>query len=118
MRESTSPGRRSCCSEIASFGKDARMTNDDDLVRDNAADHRFELAVDEHLAFSVYEIDGPVITFVHTVVPEPLEGQGIGSRLISGALDQVRARGLKVRPQCSFVRRFIERHAKYQHLLA
>ncbi len=42
----------------------------------------------------------------------------MASRLISGALAQVRARGLKVRPVCIFVRAYIERHPEWQDLLA
>ena len=87
-------------------------------VRDNAAAHRFELVVDRHLSFSEYTLDGDVITFTHTIVPPALEGHGVASRLISGALAQVRARGLKVRPVCKFVKAYIERHPEWQDLLA
>ncbi|MFA6116466.1 MAG: GNAT family N-acetyltransferase [Sphingomonas sp.] len=87
-------------------------------VRDNATAHRFELVVDRHLSFSEYTLDGDVITFTHTIVPPALEGHGVASRLISGALAQVRDRGLKVRPVCKFVRAYIERHPEWQDLLA
>lgn len=87
-------------------------------VRDNIAAHRFELVVDRHLSFSEYTLDGDVITFTHTIVPPALEGHGVASRLISGALAQVRARGLKVRPVCKFVKAYIERHPEWQDLLA
>jgi len=91
------------------------MTED---VRDNIAAHRFELVVDRHLSFSDYTLDGDVIIFTHTIVPPSLAGKGVASRLISGALAQVRERGLKVRPDCSFVRGYIERHPEWQDLLA
>lgn len=87
-------------------------------VRDNTAHHRFELVVDRHLAFSEYTLDGDVLTFTHTIVPPSLQGTGVGSRLVEGALTQVRARGLKVRPDCSFVRAYIGRHPEWQDLLA
>lgn len=87
-------------------------------VRDNPADHRFELVVDRHLAFSDYTLEGNVITFTHTLVPPALEGHGVASRLISGALAQARDRGLKVRPVCEFVKAYIDRHAEWQDLLA
>ncbi len=54
---------------------------------------------------------------MHTEVPPELGGKGIGSKLIKGALDQVRAEGLKVIAQCPFVKAFIEKNAAYQDLL-
>ena len=62
-------------------------------IVNNKADHRYELAVDGHIAATYYEIAGGVITFEHTEVPPELGGKGIGSKLIKGALDQVRADG-------------------------
>jgi uncharacterized protein len=87
-------------------------------VVNNTSKHRYELAVDGHVAATYYAIDGGVITFIHTEVPPELGGKGIGSKLIRGALDQVRADGLKVVPQCPFVKAFIDKNAAYQDLLA
>ena len=87
-------------------------------IIDNKADHRFELEVEGHLATEHYKRDGNVITFEHTDVPKELGGKGIGSKLVQGALDQVRTAGLKVIPQCPFVKAWIEKHADYQDLVA
>ena len=89
----------------------------DNTVSNEPAHHRFELAVDGHIAASYYEIADGVITFIHTEVPPELGGKGIGSKLIKGALDQVRADGLKVIAQCPFVKAYIEKHADYADLL-
>ena len=86
-------------------------------VVNNRTEHRYELAVDGHIAASYYELAGPVITFVHTEVPPELGGKGIGSRLIGGALDQVRSEGLKVVAQCPFVKAYIDKHTDYADLL-
>jgi uncharacterized protein len=86
-------------------------------VVNNKAQHRFELAVDGHIAATCYEISGGIITIVHTEVPPELGGKGIGSKLIKGALDQVRADGLKLIAQCPFVRAYIEKHPEYADLL-
>ena len=86
-------------------------------VVNNKADHRYELAVDGHIAATYYKVEGKIITFVHTEVPPELSGKGIGSKLIRGALDQVRADGFKVIAQCPFVKAFIEKNADYQDLL-
>ena len=88
-----------------------------DTVTNNPPHHRYELAVDGHIAATYYEIADGVITFIHTEVPPELGGKGIGSKLIKGALDQVRADGLKVIAQCPFVRAYIEKHPEYADLL-
>jgi hypothetical protein len=86
-------------------------------VVNNKPHHRYELAVDGHIAATYYKIDAGVITFIHTEVPPELSGKGIGSKLIQGALDQVRAEGLKVIAQCPFVKGYIEKHPEYADLL-
>ena len=86
-------------------------------VLNNNAKQRYELAVEGHIAATYYSIADGVITFIHTEVPPELGGKGIATKLIRGALDQVRADGLKVIAQCPFVKAFIEKHPDYQDLL-
>jgi predicted GNAT family acetyltransferase len=86
-------------------------------VSDNPALGRYELAVDGHIAATNYEIADGVITFDHTEVPPELAGKGVGSRLVQGALDQVRAKGLKVVARCEFVKGWIGKHPDYAGLL-
>ena len=86
-------------------------------IIDNKTHHRFELDVEGHVAKSFYRIENGVITFIHTEVPPELGGKGIGSRLIKGALDQVRTSGLKVIAECPFVKAYIEKHAEYADLV-
>lgn len=87
-------------------------------VIDNIAEQRFELAVDGHTAIAAYERDGDVVVFTHTVVPNALRGQGVGSRLIEGALVQIRAAGGKIRPLCTFVAGYLAQHPEWQDLRA
>ena len=61
---------------------------------------------------------GDVVTFTHTVVPPEAEGHGVGSRLVAGALEQVRAAGLTIVPACAFVAAYVERHPEVRDLLA
>ena len=87
-----------------------------DIVN-NKAQHRFELTVEGHLAAAYYKLEGNVITFIHTEVPPELGGKGVGSKLVQGALDQVRAEGMKVIPSCPFVKAWIGKHPEYKDLL-
>ncbi len=84
-----------------------RMTAE---VLNNASGHRFELAVDGSVAAAHYELAPGVITFTHTEVPKDLGGRGIGTRLVKGALAQVRRDGLKVVPRCPFVKAYLDKH--------
>jgi predicted GNAT family acetyltransferase len=86
-------------------------------VRNNTALKRFELNADGHVAVANYRLSPGVITFMHTEVPAELSGRGIGSALARGALDQVRAQGLKVVAQCPFIGAFIRKHPEYRDLL-
>jgi len=49
-------------------------------VVNNKAHHRYELAVDGHMAAAYYKLADGVITFVHTELPPELGGKGIGSK--------------------------------------
>lgn len=79
---------------------------------------RFELVVDGATAIAAYERRGDTLILNHTEVPPELGGQGIGTRLIAGALDQVRARGETIVPACSFVARYVETHPEVRDLVA
>lgn len=83
----------------------------------NEAAQRFELTVDGATAFAAFVRFPGGINYNHTVVPPALEGRGIGSALVRHALDYARAEHLRVQPDCSFVRAYIERHPAYQDLL-
>lgn len=86
-------------------------------VRDNPEKHQFELIVDGHTALAAYRLKPDAIVFTHTEVPKELGGRGIGSQLAKGALDQARARGLRVVPVCPFIKAYIEKHPEYADLV-
>jgi predicted GNAT family acetyltransferase len=88
-------------------------------VTDNSERSRYEIEVDGTLAgWIAYRAREGVVTMVHTEVEPEWEGRGVGAELVRGALDDVRVRGLKVRPLCPFVAAYIERHPEYQDLVA
>jgi uncharacterized protein len=88
-----------------------------DTVRDNTDLSRFELDHDGRTAVAYYQLSPGVITFRHTEVPPEMSGHGIGSRLVQGALEAARARGLKVVPKCPFVAAYMAKHPEFNDLL-
>jgi predicted GNAT family acetyltransferase len=87
-------------------------------VRDERAAERYAITVGgEPAGFAQYRDRGPALAFVHTEIDDRFEGQGLGGRLVSAALDDVRSRGLAVLPLCPFVRGYIARHHEYLDLV-
>jgi uncharacterized protein len=91
---------------------------DTPAVRNNPALSRFELDTGDGVAVASYRATPGVLTFYHTEVPRQLRERGIASRLVHGALEQLRAEGLKLVPRCDFVRHYIDTHPEFQDLVA
>jgi len=86
-------------------------------VHDNAPRSRFELAAEGATALAYYRLANGVMTFTHTEVPPQFRQRGI-ARLVQGALEAARARGLKIVPRCSFVANYVAPHPEFGDLLA
>jgi predicted GNAT family acetyltransferase len=88
-------------------------------VRDNAAELRYEVLGEDRVLGEIrYRRRGDRIVLLHTEVLPYAEGSGVGSRLVAGALDDIRARGLRVVPLCPFAAAYIRRHPEYAGLVA
>lgn len=84
----------------------------------NDEQSRYEVWVDGEIAgFTQVRRHAGLVIVVHTEVGATYEGQGVGSALARGALDDIRADGLSVRPYCPFVRSWIDRHPDYADLV-
>jgi uncharacterized protein len=97
------------------------MTEPDSTVRvvDNPRNTRFEAYVGDTLAgFVTYRMRRGVMVLVHTEVRSDFEGHGVGGHLAAVALEQARARGLKVKPLCPFIADYIERHPELSDVVA
>lgn len=72
---------------------------------------RFEMYIGDKIAFIDYILNKQgVIYLTHTEVPVGLEGQGVGSAIVSKTLDYIRSSGLKMAPLCPFVAAYLKRH--------
>ncbi|GAA1639085.1 GNAT family N-acetyltransferase [Georgenia ruanii] len=73
--------------------------------------HRYEARIAGKLAgFTQYRVVGDQDVFVHTVVDPAHEGRGVGSAIVRGALDDVRAHGRRAVAVCPFMAAWLGRH--------
>ena len=89
------------------------------VLNHNTDRDRFELwDGDTFMGLVGYEKDGDVYILLHTVIEERFGQQGIARLLVSLVLTRMRLDGIKIRPVCSYVRRFLIRFPEYQLLVA
>ncbi|MFZ5849734.1 GNAT family N-acetyltransferase [Nocardioides pakistanensis] len=89
-------------------------------VSDNTTESRYDASTDAGVVagFAEYQDRDGVRIFTHTEVDDAFSGQGVGSSLARGALDDVRERGLKLRAKCEFIAGYLEKHPEYADLQA
>ena len=87
-----------------------------DIIHNQAAS-RFETTIDSQTGYISYQERGDTLVYDHTIVPQQLGGQGVGSALVKHALNYAREHDKKVVPQCSFVASYINKHPEYQDLV-
>lgn len=90
-------------------------TVDDLVVTHDEHAHRWEGRLDgEVVALADYvpqtSPQGTTIAMVHTEVDPAHEHEGLATKVVQAALADVRARGQRVVPACSFVRLHVRRH--------
>jgi predicted GNAT family acetyltransferase len=85
----------------------------------NTDERRFEARIAGALAGVLYYAKRPGgLLLVHTEVADEFEGHGVGGRLVAGALDEIRARGLTVTVRCPFAAAYVDKHPEYADLVA
>lgn len=89
-------------------------------VTHNVEGERYEIRVDGELAgfTEAHPFPDGTVLFPHTVIDSAFEGQGLASKLVTGALDDIRARGIKIHVTCEYILGWLPKHPEYQDLLA
>lgn len=81
--------------------------------------HRFIVRLPEGEGRLLYREAGPgVLSFWHTEVDPALRGHGAGDALARAAMDFARQEGLKVIPDCPYLRTWLDGHPEYVETIA
>ena len=86
------------------------------VLHDHSACH-FETVVDGLPCVVDYALHGRVMHILHTGVPARLAGRGLAGALVHEVLAQARALGWRVRPVCSYVAAYMQRHPETHDML-
>ena len=87
-------------------------------VIDNPSANRFETTIENHVAYVDYKLDGKTISFEHTIVPDALQGRGLGGQLVQACLASARERSLSVTPVCAVFVGYMKKRPETQDLLS
>jgi hypothetical protein len=55
-------------------------------------------------------LNGDRLTIVHTGVPEPVDGRGIGGMLVAAAVEKAAENGYTIVPDCPFAAFWLRKH--------
>lgn len=83
----------------------------------NEAKSRYEYHIEGHLAYVAYEEENGTLRLIQTSVPKALEGRGIAGALVKDVLEEIEKRALKMKPACSYIVSYVEKHPEYKRLL-
>jgi predicted GNAT family acetyltransferase len=87
-------------------------------VRDNPAEHRYELVADGTRAgLAAYRVRDGVTVITHSEVDPAYRGQGLGKELARLTLDHLRSTGARVVPACPFFAKYVAEHHEYDDIL-
>ena len=86
-------------------------------IRDNAEARRYELTVDGQTAVVIYNKVAGGLLITETIVPIPLEGRGIASRMAKHVLADLKERDLLILPTCPFFAGYLKKHPEYADLV-
>jgi len=91
--------------------------NLDPEIRDNAEARRYELTMDGETAVVIYNPVAGGLLVTETLVPIPLEGRGLASRMARHVLADLKQRGLVILPTCPFFAGYLKKHPEYAELV-
>lgn len=83
----------------------------------NEEKKRFEIEIDNTIAFVTYKETGNQVALVHTEVAPALSGRGIAGALVEKTLQYIQDHNKTVLPYCSYVLGYIQKHLEWKPLV-
>ncbi|GGD71328.1 GNAT family N-acetyltransferase [Croceicoccus mobilis] len=92
-----------------------KITRDDG---ETGGEYRAHPEDTNHIGRLTYKKRGDVLIAEHTLVPPAIGGRGIAARLVERLVEDARAEGKTIVPQCSYVDAAFRKHPEWADLKA
>ena len=79
-------------------------------VEHQPAQHRFIVSLAAGQARLEYSLQETWVNIVHTWVPDSLRGQGVAGQLMQAVVEQLKSKGLRAVPTCSYAVKWFAEH--------
>ncbi len=86
-------------------------------MKDNQLQSRFELEVENEIAYADYRKDGNLLHIKYVYAPPALRGTGAAGKLMKEIMETARTKNMKVNPVCGYAASWIQRHKEFHDLL-
>ncbi|KOY84515.1 hypothetical protein AD998_20170 [bacterium 336/3] len=86
-------------------------------VTNNETNQRFEIAIENEIAYLEYRWYKGDLALMHTLVPTEFKRRGIASSLVKFALEYAKEKQLKIIVYCPFVGKYLKNHTEYSFLI-
>lgn len=87
------------------------------VLRNNIDDQRFELDVENEMAFLEYRKKENAYVLIHTEVPETLEGMGVAAALVEKVFMFMKENKFSIIPFCPYVIAYLKKHPEWDFLV-
>jgi hypothetical protein len=87
-------------------------------VIDEPAAQRLTLELEGGAVWTAYRRDGQVLALTHVEADPQLRGSGAAGRFMQAVVEYARAKGLKLRPICSYAVVWLKRHPEAADVMA
>ena len=87
------------------------------IVHLDEKDQRFEVPLDDEVAYIDYRWYDGRLMLLYVYVPVPYRGKGISNVLIRHALEYAKSKGVKINIYCPYIAKYVRTHPEYHELL-
>ena len=87
------------------------------IVNLNEAEERFEVKLDDEVAYVDYRWYNNKLILLYVFVPPAHRGKGVSNVLIQHALDYARSKDVKINIYCPYIAKYVRMHPEYVDLV-